>query len=433
MASIIVKDLNYITTGKNQKFVSLDIGYTADEFGLSVLSPEQNVFDSDFTFLGENNSVVLLTHSYSDAYALEFFKNYSYVPDVVYAASIEENLDKYQDSVTSKNNIYSIFQKNSKNIIHNLYDIKDLAVKTNSRQHECADLYGPTIQNQLLGIVQYGNYTYGLTEATDKTMNYARSSIQNDKDATSVEGIVDNSYYMQISADDLYTYLYREPSKATSDMQKNYIPACNLANLSCNYIFELQNNDTFNDFEVGDIYGDAFPGKYAYNATYSMQLIKDNEYVSAANELNINKYLNEQGYPKQALVNCRRYVGIDKCGDTVFLKYYDDIWYNKAQEQNGNLSVVNNTHIKQTNENFQFTKYQKIETIKSINRFVPNTLHKTNMFSISIEDTGLSSDSINSKLKQLKEMMMQDIRNNIKMVVDKVCPAHTQLLNIEFK
>ena len=163
------------------------------------------------------------------------------------------------------------------------------------------------------------------------------------------------------------------------------------------------------------------------------QLIKDNEYVSAANELNINKYLNEQGYPKQALVNCRRYVGIDKCGDTVFLKYYDDIWYNKAQEQNGNLSVVNNTHIKQTNENFQFTKYQKIETIKSVNRFVPNTLHKTNMFSISIEDTGLSSDSINSKLKQLKEMMMQDIRNNIKMVVDKVCPAHTQLLNIEFK
>ena len=77
---------------------------------------------------------------------------------------------------------------------------------------------------------------------------------------------------------------------------------------------------------------DSAASKYAYNATYSMQLIKDNEYVSAANELNINKYLNEQGYPKQALVNCRRYVGIDKCGDTVFLKYYDDIWYNKAQE-----------------------------------------------------------------------------------------------------
>lgn len=55
------------------------------------------------------------------------------------------------------------------------------------------------------------------------------------------------------------------------------------------------------------------------------------------------------------------------------------------------------------------------------------------MFSINIEDTALKSDSSNDKLKQLKEMMMQDIKSNIKMVVYKVCPAHTQLLNIEFK
>jgi len=109
MASIIVKDLNYITTGKNEKFVSLDIGYSADEFGLSVLSPEENVYDPNFTFIGENRTVVLLTRSHYDEYAAEFFKNYAYIPDVVYAASLEENLDKYADNVDNKNNIYSIF------------------------------------------------------------------------------------------------------------------------------------------------------------------------------------------------------------------------------------------------------------------------------------------------------------------------------------
>lgn len=431
MASIIVKDLNYITTGKNEKFVSLDIGYSADEFGLSVLSPEENVYDPNFTFIGENRTVVLLTHSHYDEYAAEFFKNYAYIPDVVYAASLEENLDKYADTIDNKNNIYSIFQKDStKNIIHNLYDIKDLAVKTNNRQHECAELYGPTIQNQLFGIVQQGNYTYGLTESTNQTLNYARSSIQYNKDNTFAQNIVENSYYMQISSDDLYTYMYKPHSLSSADIQKNYIPNSNLHNLSCNYIFELQNNDIYNDFEEGDIYGDAFPGKYAYNATYSMELLKDNEYVSAANKLNIKDYVDAEGYPSQALVNSRRYVGIDKCGDTIFLKYYDDVWYNKTSAQ---LSTDDNIQIKQSDERFQFTKYQKIETIKSINRFVPNTQHRTNMFSIKIEDTALKSDSSNSKLKQLKEMMMQDIKSNIKMVVDKVCPAHTQLLNIEFK
>lgn len=97
MASIIVKDLNYITTGKNEKFVSLDIGYSADEFGISDLSLEENVYDPNFTSIGENK------------YAAKYFKNYAYIPDVVYAASLEENLDEYADNVDNKNNIYSIF------------------------------------------------------------------------------------------------------------------------------------------------------------------------------------------------------------------------------------------------------------------------------------------------------------------------------------
>jgi hypothetical protein len=61
-----------------------------------------------------------------------------------------------------------------------------------------------------------------------------------------------------------------------------------------------------------------------------MELLKDNEYVSAANKLNIKDYVDAEGYPSQALANSRRYVGIDKCGDTIFLKYYDDVWYNKT-------------------------------------------------------------------------------------------------------
>ncbi len=445
MANIIVRDINYVTTGKNQKFVSLDIGYSPDAFNLTFLSPEENVFDLDsLTLMGEGNDVILIPAEYNEDYLVKYLP-YAYMPNMVYACSIEKDLDYYKDDTPDKginNNLHSIFQTDGNNIIHNLYDIQDLAVKTNVNvvKDNFAELYGPSLDKQPLGIVQHGNYTYCMSDICNKTVNYEMTTLES-KRTTLPMNIKDFSYKANISADDIFTYTYNPISMSSENMQDNYIPATNFQNMSCNYVFELQNNDKYNKYEDGDIYGDVFASKYAYDATYSMNQVKDkNEFDSEAIRREITAEVN--GLPKNALINCRQYVGIGKCGDTLFLKYYDNIWYNQMQKD---LSAINLSSIKPIEDdkyqNYSFNKYQKIETVQSINRFQSPAAHRSNLFSIKVNGTDLNSrvltdlnsnnSEANKQLEKFRNQMMTDIQSNIKTFVKKICPAHTQLLNIE--
>lgn len=75
------------------------------------------------------------------------------------------------------------------------------------------------------------------------------------------------------------------------------------------------------------------------------------------------------------------------------------------------------------------TRFDNVEVIKSLNRFTSNVCHKSNIFSIRVEDLGLDesdylTDYQKSKLKTW-------FKNKITKIVDMTKPANTQLLDVE--
>lgn len=72
--------------------------------------------------------------------------------------------------------------------------------------------------------------------------------------------------------------------------------------------------------------------------------------------------------------------------------------------------------------------YDNVEAVYSLNRFTSNTLHKSNLFGIRIDDLGIS-DSPYLTDKQ-KEQLTMWVKNHVKVLVDAVKPAHTELFDV---
>jgi len=87
-------------------------------------------------------------------------------------------------------------------------------------------------------------------------------------------------------------------------------------------------------------------------------------------------------------------------------------------------SVVSESII----SNFEF-----IDRIKQINRFRNVGLHKSNIFSISIKDSGLNESIQNTYDEATKLQLQSGINNLIRGMIKNIVPAHTQLWKIEWK
>lgn len=72
--------------------------------------------------------------------------------------------------------------------------------------------------------------------------------------------------------------------------------------------------------------------------------------------------------------------------------------------------------------------YDNVEAVYSLNRFTSNTLHKSNLFGIRIDDLGIS-DSPYLTDRQ-KEQLTMWVKNHVKVLVDAVKPAHTELFDV---
>lgn len=328
-------------------------------------------------------------------------------------------------------------------VIYPLFDIRDVALKSKvykatidgerGKSDNFIDIYAPQMKKNPLGFSQNGDYAYGLADSDTEQPNVKGTNLEERReDLKSNEEVNDYSYREMVdSGRSIGTYLYRtltdlseetgmqlssygqylelNPSISSELAQELFVPVRNADGIVYNCLYEVPlNSDTYNDYDSGDIQGDVFLGKNTYDSTYSID-IRDGMRFSG----------------------CREYCGIGTCGGLTYLKYYDNIGYTPGISSDGEPTSV---HMVKT---IGKRTYQKVEVIQSINRFNTQNVHRSNFYSVRINQMGIDStnfsggDMYSEKNVRMREMLKQDIRNKIRELTESICPVNTHLFDVE--
>lgn len=369
MSQYFIKNLNYITAGKTEKLISLTVST-------------------------DNKNQV----------------------DKIFVCDIDENIGIFGNSNSNRS---SFKIKNLNIIIHNLYDISDLLIKSNiqKNQQNYIDIYAPSLDNNIINICQLKNYVYCLTDLMSQGPNMLVTDLRDQRKKVSSSSISDTFFSYKFISNNIQTYLYNKNNDSLSGI---FEPVLNIDGVNYNYIFEIPlSYSIYNNFSEGEIFGETFQGKNSYGSDYSMHV--------SLNNGNLN------------LANARKYCGIGVCGDNLFLKYFDNLEYNFNYLNNYSDGVVYNVKAVKKENNYT---YQKIESIAGFNKFDnSSSKHKSNLFSINIKNTNIDifkgkykngeqfPDDLNEKIKlQIKT----DIKNQVKILTEKFCPANTCLFDVYF-
>lgn len=380
-------------------------------------------------------------------------KDMNYILDVD-SVQDELNDDQKLKSFINGHNIYGLKPLSDDYVIRDMYDVKDVAIKSavgtrlgysqRAIDNDNIDIYLPHQDENLYNFCQVQGHAYGLTRLNQAKPIIERTNIRRSSDITNailkqskpeysywlnsgtgykytsnLVGREDDrmSYYIYNNLSDLtdadgntpsslYSYLTSYGELSVSMISTLYMPKYALKNVGCNYIVEIPVADSnANDYRTGNIAGDIIAGKMLYNSIYSEESDK---------KCNIN--------------HSREYVDIDSCGDTAFLKYYDDnsITVDKNDLKGENEILDIDAEVKHSD----MLHHQKVEVINSINRFLSTNKHKANAYSIRLHNMNLDEVTEN---KDVQDKIKMDIENSIRNLVKYLTPAHTQLIEVQYK
>jgi hypothetical protein len=116
-----------------------------------------------------------------------------------------------------------------------------------------------------------------------------------------------------------------------------------------------------------------------------------------------------------ALNTIREYTKIGNTNGALYLKYRVYMVEDPCVEANGEMSVP-------------LYEYEMIERVKGLYKFKSNDGHKSNIFSIRIENSGLKTLLEDAENLELKKLLIDSVRKFTK----KLIPANTQLWKVEF-
>ena len=102
--------------------------------------------------------------------------------------------------------------------------------------------------------------------------------------------------------------------------------------------------------------------------------------------------------------------------------------YSKSSGQSVESVKKSEIEIFSDNSSNVLGTYDNVEVINSLNRFTPVVNHKSNMFSIRIEDLGLEESEYLTDYQ--KKVLRTYFRNSITELVNSVKPAHTQIFDV---
>lgn len=328
------------------------------------------------------------------------------------------NIEILKDESDSQNIMTSQTDQNFK--IIPMYEIPDLNIKLQYNKSDYIinqseylddgkiDVYSASIDTHPIGFVHYeqNTNTFILTNKTPASTQMAITNINTNKNS---DNIFYNYQITEYNCGNAYTYqdLDEHNISSQSNLIKMYgpdfvfTPTKKITGIDYNYLYIINNSklQTYGNYKHGDIYGDIRQTKNLYDPLYSMNMPNCN-----------------------TITKCRSYCGIGICGNKLYLKYYDNIEYKKLNEHKSD----DVTEVNMYKQDLIKYPYQKIEIIDILNNAVLNAKHKTNYFSIEIKKTGLVSnnqDTIKNKIKK-------DIQNQLRDLIQKVCPVDTNLVKI---
>ena len=422
MAKYKVDKINYITVGKSQHLINLDVSRINTNYNWYILGTSNEL----------NNKPILNKDRIKFRIITRNFEGTGNLEEPAGTRTFVTDDGENGIFGGSDTHIFSIKQSNKASevasdgiLIDPLYSINDICIKSSIEKSKniqkitskktsdnYVDIYAPEVNNELTYMCQYGTYTLALMPRTTNGPNYLQTNLASLN--TEVSSSIDDTIYSwEINSQPIKTYLYNTKNtlntKDSEELSNYFKPKYNLAGLKYNYILEIPNvlgANIYNDYESGDIQGDFIQAKNQYDAKYSI------------NMPNIS-----------SLQNSRDYIGINVCGNQPYLKFYDNINYSiglNHQEKTTNFDDIQSIGVSENSN--KVYPFQKIETLDYINRFKNTSKHKSPLYSLKINKTGLSyiKDS-DARIKIKKE-----ITNNIREITKKLCPAQTQLFNVYF-
>ena len=222
-------------------------------------------------------------------------------------------------------------------------------------------------------------------------------------------------YEILLESEKTNTLVYKTPEQIGGvETYKEYIQnggsACAGIEPDRNYILEFKDSEIQSEYDTGNIHAEIYPGKNPLNSMYSMEM--DSE---------------------TSLVNSRRYCGINQSANLVYLKFYDSVNYSCSRSVNGGELDYDSEREEQDT-----LPYQKIEFYNK-NVFTNRCKHKSNLFSIRIEDLDILSESRTQEEDEsitwvdyhppiqdkAAERIREDLHSAIKQIVENVCPVNT--------
>ena len=168
-----------------------------------------------------------------------------------------------------------------------------------------------------------------------------------------------------------------------------------------------------NNYSSGDIYGDMFVTKSVLDSAYDMYL--------------------KHGGENTILAKGRDYIGMGNCSNQLSLLFKEtNLKMVEGVDDKGKQWQQNDTW--RTPLEDEELRFQRVEVVKNINKFESAIKHKSNVFSVVVENSNLVPDptSEDLKLEELKQHLRESITQFVRDTCNGVAPVHTQLFDVQF-
>lgn len=183
-----------------------------------------------------------------------------------------------------------------------------------------------------------------------------------------------------------------------------------------------------NNYSSGDLYGDVFATKSMLDSRYDMNLSL--EYFDQET-WNWQPTNDNYGKLVQMLhASCREYIGLGQCSNSLYLTYKPMDMAIPINDDAGIKPMATSTENPEGE-----LKYQMVETVKNINRFESSIKHKSNVFSVVVQNSNLeedTSDTRNEELEKYKSRLRESVTQFVRNACNGVVPVHTQLFDVQF-
>ncbi len=187
---------------------------------------------------------------------------------------------------------------------------------------------------------------------------------------------------------------------------------------------------SFNNYTTATMFSDVLTAKNHMDSEYRMQVSSSSDGSTTTRTL--NKF--------------RRYTGIDSCSDTLSL-YYDaeDNVTGRLTEESKSVhdpNLAQEYEVQPTLGSMGSDQlpYKRIETIKAVNRFQHDIKHKSNLFSVVVNNSGIpeaealhEQGKVDDKYYEEVERARNLITNAVEAICKRYAPVNNQLFKVYFK